>query len=279
MIIPNKLCQQALGASIGTSVCLLIIFVAHAHLIPSESSFNPASSCSSPPLDCWDGLSKPHYKCVTYEQDTILRSGVAIKAGQRSCYKSVYFNLDSTAFAMIAMFFIWASLTSRAVEAMIVALLNDGKIRWPVVAGLITSMPSVWYVCSVMIHYMNDRYFPYYYSQLFFTLSELSCQIISIIHVPKNEPVFRYALVYLGGTALSHLIQICMDEPFLVTSNPGTTFRNFSLFIGDAFNLYAAYTLSGKWRRKIWYFAWVSTVQLIAFYFFFADKASFTIFS
>ncbi|KAJ3341481.1 mitochondrial import inner membrane translocase subunit tim54, partial [Kappamyces sp. JEL0680] len=184
------------------------------------------------------------------------------KKGEKNCYKSVYFNLDSTAFTMVALFFLWAGVTSRAVEGMVLALL-EGNLRVSIATALVASIPSVWYVCSVMIHYMNDRYYPYYYSQLFFTISELSCQLIAIAHIRKDARIYRTALIYLGGSALSHIAQLLMDEPLLITSNGGTTFRNLALVAGDAANLYAAWTLSGKWRRKLWSFVGVCIVYTI----------------
>jgi hypothetical protein len=272
----KSLLKSSLSITAGLIACLLTIFFAHYHLIPATESFNPVKTCSLPPSDCWDGYNKEHYKCVTYERDTVLRTGQVISKGTRSCYKSIYFNLDSTTMYIFGWLLLWATITSRSVEGMVNAVI-DGKLRKRVAVALILSIPSIWYVCSVPMHYLNDRYFPYYSSQLYFSLSELVCTVIAILHIRNDFLPQRSLLVLLGGSALAHIIQLVMDEPLLITSNPGTTFRNLMFFAGDVANLAAAWTLSGLWRRKIIHFLCVCVAQLLFFRLIFADQASYSI--
>ena len=142
--------------------------------------------------------------------------------------------------------------------------------------GILLSLPSVWYVCSVMIHYLNDRYYPYYHSQLYFTLSELYCQIVAITHISRNGKSYPLSLSLMGGTALSHVFQLLMDEPWIITDNSGTTFRNISFLFGDLAMVYCAWAiLGGKRKGKLLQFFGICFFKLLTFHLFFADKASF----
>lgn len=264
----------------GFLVCLLIVYLSHGHLIPptDQASFDPSKTCSSPPTGCWDALSKPHFKCVEYPVKTEIRKGVFVQKGSKNCYKSIYWNLDSTSFYMLAWFFIWAFVTSRAVESMITEFLKN-NLRFPIMLGLVFSFPSVWYVTSVMIHYLNDRYFPYYHSQLYFTLSELFCQIVAILHIPNDGKIHGKLLKMMGGTALSHIIQLALDEPLIITRNLGTTFRNLALLSGDLMLLIAAWgLLGGKGKSKAIELFGICIMHLVLFRLFFADDASFLLF-
>jgi len=129
-----------------------------------------------------------------------------------------------------------------------------------------------------MIHYLNDRYYPYYYSQLYFTLSELYCQIIVTAHISRNGKIYPFLLTVLGGTALSHVFQLLMDEPWIISDRLGPTFRNLFLFFGDLAMVYCAWTiLGGKRKGKLVQFFVVCFFKLLVFHIFFADKASFRI--
>jgi hypothetical protein len=135
MIISNKI-KNASSIVIGYSTCLLIIYFAHAHLIqpPEISKFDPATSCTKPPTECWDGFSKPFYKCVSYSKSTEIRPSSVVAEGAKSCYKSVYWNLDSTTFYMAAWFFLWAAVTSRGIESIALAFLSN-NVRYPIMIG------------------------------------------------------------------------------------------------------------------------------------------------
>ena len=111
----------------GFLTCLAVVYFAHFHLIPStdRTSFDPSATCLAPPTDCWDTYSKPYYQCVEYEKDIWIRKDVMVKKGSKNCYKSIYWNLESTSFYMIAWFVLWALITERAMENCVVALFND----------------------------------------------------------------------------------------------------------------------------------------------------------
>lgn len=125
--------KQIIALLTGFATCLSVVYFAHFHLIPSsdQTEFNPSATCLAPPTDCWDAYSKPFYQCVEYEKDTLIRGDVMIKKGSKNCYKSIYWNLDSTSFYMIAWFVLWALITERAIENGVMALFN-GTLRYSV---------------------------------------------------------------------------------------------------------------------------------------------------
>ena len=132
----KKEIKQTIALLAGFLVVLLVVYSAHAHLVPppDQATFNPAATCLSPPTGCWDALSKPAYQCVDYNKDTLIRAGITFEKGSRNCYKSVYWNLDATAFYMIAWFVVWALITERAIENCVLAFLSS-NLRYNILAS------------------------------------------------------------------------------------------------------------------------------------------------
>ena len=267
---------KGLGIAGGMIACVLIVFFQHISL-HSDAIFNPIDTCTQPPLGCWDGLNKPHYKCVTYAKDTVLRSGVIARAGTRNCYKSVYFNIDSTAMYMFCWLLVWCIVTVRTVENGIHAIATN-SLRPKFAAAILLSIPSVWYACIIPAHYLNDRYFPMFWSQLFFSLTELYCSVICAIHVSKSNPTLKNALLVMCGTATAHSLQILLDEPLLISRHFGASLRNIFFFAGDVTIFLSGWSLVSKINRARSIIIGVALVELLIFHTFFADEASFTIF-
>jgi phage shock protein PspC (stress-responsive transcriptional regulator) len=230
--------QQAASTIFGLLVAIITIYIAHVIVVPQQESFNPTKTCTNPPTDCWDGYNKPFYKCITYEKDTFIRPGVIIKAGDKNCYKSVYFNLDPTALYMFIWLLIWSTLTTRAFELMFFKQLT-GNLRKSPALAIILQIPSIWYVCSVMIHYLNDRYFPMYYSQLFFTFSEIYSMVVLMLHLSKDEKVYKNLVIFMVSVSIFHVIELGMDEPFFVSKNLNASIRNLMFLAGDLSIVYA----------------------------------------
>lgn len=269
--------KTVLSTTISYFACILIVYFAHAHLIPQPDQFNPVGKCTTPPLNCWDGYSKEFNKCITYKKDTLLRSGVVIPAGTENCYKSVYFNLDSTMLAIISWLFLWFYTCSKAFENISNAIFENCA-RKSVVIALLIDIPTIWYVCAVPVHYLNDRFFAMYNSQLYFSLSELISVVVLIFHVSEKQVVVRKMGVVLGAIALAHGVQLLMDENFLINgSNWVSSGRNMFMFVGDCANLFVAGRLGSGAR----YWKWIcvgAVGQIVIFQILFADFASFKIF-
>lgn len=245
--------QKAASIIFGLLITIITIYIAHAIVIPQQDSFDPTSTCTAPPTDCWDGYNKPYYKCVTYEKDTLIRPGVLIKAGQKNCYKSVYFNLDPTALYIFIWLLIWSTLTTRAFELIFFKYFTGNLRKSPAIA-IILQIPSIWYACSVIIHYLNDRYFPMYYSQLFFTVSEIYSMCILMLHLTKDGKIYKNLLVVMASVSIFHIIELGIDEPFFVSKNLGASIRNLMFLAGDLSIVFAGKILLRPSAKDIRYF-------------------------
>jgi hypothetical protein len=111
-------------------------------------------------------------------------------------------------------------------------------------------------------------------SQMFFTFSEIYCYIVCILHLDKERPVYPWLVLVMNGTAVAHIIQFCLDEPFIFTSTIGTSIRNMLFLSGDVMVLYAGLSLCKNQYRKI---LKIAAAEIIVFQIFFADYASFSI--
>jgi hypothetical protein len=269
--------RQSISISGGFLTCLIMVYLSHVFLTPSNpESFNPAETCTSPPLGCWDALTKPAYQCMKYDVDTYIRPGVIFKQGTTNCYKSMYINLDGNSLKIMFWLFFWFTITLRTSERAVMALLT-GKIEPIVLFALLLSLPVGWYAASVIIHYLNDRYFVMYSSQMYFTLTEFLSIVVLGMHVNRGDSVNQMGLQIVGGTALAHFFQLLLDEQFLIKSSPAGTLRNSVFALNDIVNFYVSWKLiEGQTnRRKLTTFATCGLVQLIFFHFFMADFASF----
>jgi hypothetical protein len=184
--------------------------------------------------------------------------------------------------------FFWFAITFRGLENSIKAVIA-GQARWIAVIAFLVSLPVGWYVCSVPIHYLNDRYFGMFSSQLYYTVTELYCILVMICHVDKGAPTLgnrwrearNVCLTLSAGISLSHIVQLGMDEPFFIGSTMYLTIRNIAIGGSDILNYYAALLLlSGKGRfflsRPVFFrIVAIATANLVMFQLLFADVASF----
>ncbi|KAI8901318.1 hypothetical protein BC833DRAFT_157740 [Globomyces pollinis-pini] len=267
---------RAIGILLGFIVCLIVVISSHLYLIPSESEkqFNPTKTCTEPPLGCWDGYNKEYYKCIQYTTETTIRLGVKFPAGTRNCYKSLYLNVDANTLYIFGWLFFWCILTSRVIEMMVIALLNR-KARYLTCLAIVSNIPTVWYGCFVMMHYLNDRYYPMFYSQIYFSVTEIFSMMVMALHVNSKNQKYPYLLLMVGGTALCHALQLGLDES-LMNFDWRIILRNCLLMIGDVFTTFSTWNLIGKSiRRKGVYFILICICEIILFQLLFADFASF----
>lgn len=260
----------------GLFVAVCTIYFAHILVIPTPDTFDPAATCLKPPLDCWDGYSKPHYKCMTYDKDTVIRNGVIVPSGTVNCYKSIYFNIDSTALYMFIWMSIWTTVTSRAFESILFNALKR-TLRVPMAVAISLSVPSVWYVCSVLVHYLNDRYFPMYYSQLFFTMTELFSTIVCILHLNNQGNIYKKLLIGMISISIFHILELFLDEPFFVSSHIAGTIRNLLFLIGDICVAYAGCSLLKINTQNVRSVLLCILALGVVFHTFCADEASFNL--
>ncbi|KAI3657645.1 hypothetical protein MP638_001364 [Amoeboaphelidium occidentale] len=281
----------------GYVACLIVLYCAHFFLISSDEltpssdphfitgatdPFNPLK-CQRPPTDCWDSyMKKGGYSCVKVKQDTLLRNQFLLKAGERSCYKAVYYNLERTTFIIASIFIFWAILVFKAVER-IASALFVGKLRYSFTVAILFNMWSLWYSSSILIHYFNDAFYEFFYSQLYFSLSDLVVFICgTYLLVQKTTLPIEILSVCLGINAF-HIIELLLDEHFLIFNpNFGLVLRNLALFFADFLFIVSVWSLKTfkhaflYSKRKILYTILGSIVfNFTVFRLLFADHASF----
>jgi hypothetical protein len=137
-------------------------------------------------------------------------------------------------------------------------------------------IPAIWYSCSVLIHYYNDSFYDFYYSQLYYTLSEVAIYITatylldSKIQLPNKKIAFA-----VMGTAIYHMLQLNMDEPFLLFSP--RPLRNILLFMPDLLTTINLWKIHSPVGKDGWFIIQAVIFNFLAFQLLFADKASFTV--
>jgi hypothetical protein len=269
-------------ASIALLACVLTVFVFHLPTLPADSisKFDP-TKCKpgAALLDCWDGFSKEHNKCISLAADSYLRAGHRMPADGQLCYKSIYFNMDFVSVVLCFWVFLWFAITSRTVEALVTASL-DGQLRRSVAAASLFAFPMVWYCCWMPFHYLNDRWcvgidrishcvsilatqsiesfvvvllcrYPMMYSQMFFSVTDIYSTVVTLMHIRQDAPRHTRLLIGVAGVALAHLAELFIDEPFFLNSSLLATARNFGFVLGDVLNFAYAWRLLGCESRKL----------------------------
>jgi hypothetical protein len=114
------LLRSTLAIVISFLAALLVIYFAHAFVGPvGKDVFSPRTCVPSPSdqinlsstQSCWDAYSKYGYPLCTVLQHPAKVRGILHKAGEKVCYKSIYFNVESTTFTIAAIFLFWALIT------------------------------------------------------------------------------------------------------------------------------------------------------------------------
>lgn len=211
---------------------------------PQGTAFNPQETCTSPPLGCWDGLSKyENNLCTTFDGPPFdrlvtLPNGHAVRKGDRSCYKSIFFSHDWNAAAIVACFCAYTLLVGRTVERFVFAAAAGSLRPWPAAAS-VGGLLQLFYSSWMLFHYLNDRFFAFLPSQLFFSATEFLSYTSIAYHVDgRTPPAFRL-VVAQGGIAAAHFLQLAWDESLIVFG--GNLARNSYLAAGDIVTFVAAY--------------------------------------
>jgi hypothetical protein len=229
----------------GFLVVILILFIANFVLTDAargRGGMDPVATCTTPPLGCWDGLSKNvDNQCNVYEVETRLRSDAPLAPPKsRSCYKSIYWNSDANTLIIVSLLLAWALTTARAFEHAVLALM-DRTLRLRALAALVLGVPSMWYVVGAPIHYLNDRFGIFWTSQVFYSTTEALSFAVTSFHMSRSTTTSPALASLQGGIATAHLVQLFYDENFLVYS--GNAARTAHLFACDASALVLAVSL------------------------------------
>jgi hypothetical protein len=132
-------------------------------------------------------------------------------AGERTCYKAVYWNIDKATLVILAWFVAWVALVLKALERFVNKAVAN-TLRWPAFAAILAAMPSLWYGFIVMIHYHNDFWFNFYTSQLYFTLTEAFVFVTMTVLLDRAALVPAPMWYVAAGTSAYHMLQLLLDE-------------------------------------------------------------------
>ena len=102
--------------------------------------------------DCWDGRFKGPYG--------------------RGHYKSIFFNMEEQTGYILTNVVVFFSFGEKALWRFL-KLLNEKKVRISSAVILAGTLIPLWYGMWMNFNYINDRFYKMFYSQLFFTLTEL----------------------------------------------------------------------------------------------------------
>jgi hypothetical protein len=222
-----------------------VLLLMHYFQIPNPDRFNPIQDCTDPPLGCWDAYNKPgtFRKAVDSDVNTYIRPGVIIPKGTRNCYKSVYFNLDGKTFYIVSWLFFWFAFTFKGLENIVIAVIN-GNADWIVIGTYLSAVPTGWQVCSILVHFLNDRFFDMYSRHLYYTFTVIYCLFMLMYNVgafENNDGVFQKirgkALMVSAGISLSHIIQIVTLKSLYDVNYSTGHFMRFVMICSDVINL------------------------------------------
>jgi hypothetical protein len=221
------------------------VLLMHYFQIPNPDPFNPTNTCSDPPLGCWDGYNKPgtFRKAVDSDVNTYIRPGVIIPKGTRNCYKSIYFNLDGTTFYIASLLFFWFAFTFKGLENITFAVI-EGNANWIAIFTYLSSVPTGWHAFSVLIHFLNDRFFDIYSRQLYYTITVIYSLLILMYNVANfecSDLVYQKlrgkALMVSAGISLSHIIQIATYKSVYDMHHLTGHFMRVIIVLSDVMNL------------------------------------------
>jgi hypothetical protein len=142
------------------------------------------------------------------------------------------------------------------------------------VIGVVIDFWSIWYSISVMIIYLNDSFYDMFWSQLYFSITEVFVFICAVSMSHSHKALPQYLIDAALGTSLFHIVQLCTDEKLLFFGDQIfiTMVRNVALISSDVLFSVAFWKI-GRGQKKN---AFVVTVlHLMFFQLAFADYASF----
>ena len=210
--------------------------------------------------------------------DTIIH-GELIPAGQHTCYKAVFWNIEPATLHVVAWLVLWAYAVIRAMERAI-ALLSAGFLRWFALSAIIAVQPSLWYGFSVMLHYTNDFWYNFYTSQLFFTLTEAAVFATLALLLDRRRGVPPAVWYAACGTAVYHIVQLLLDEGSNMLAGQRVG-RGVHMLLGDSTNAVVLWRLRAQClgdeppaRRAAAVVAAVVAAEWALFNFVFGDAAS-----
>lgn len=208
-----KIFQTALP-SIGLLWLIVVIFfplgigVSLRDVQGSTESSTVPNPCT---CECWDGLFKGPYS--------------------RGGYKSVYFNLDWGTGALLFVLLVYAHLS----EALLSFFLRMKFGNWAMVSCLLATIFPNFYGFWMTFNYVNDRFYKFWWTQLYFTVSELWLGVASynLAQVGAVQSVFT--LEMMASMSFCHIVLSGAAQGFshIFLGERGQTTRDIFFGVGD----------------------------------------------
>jgi hypothetical protein len=137
----------------------------------------------------------------------------------------------------------------------------------------------------MIIHYTNDYWFDFYWSQMYYTLSEGYLYIVTAVLLHREAQVPLVAVIMALGVAGYHISQLLLDEALNMMMSLHALRRGTFLLLTDASYIIAlvaapvfqrALQQMGVRRLALQVFA-AAIANAVVFYLVFADSASFNV--
>eukprot|EP00835_Amoeboradix_gromovi_P005233 NODE_474_length_8025_cov_0.281983.p3 type:complete len:247 gc:universal NODE_474_length_8025_cov_0.281983:1450-2190(+) len=165
-------------------------------------------------------------------------------------YKSIYFNMEPFTAYIVAWTLFYVILLFKYVEKALYSFMN-GKLNWWVVLLGSIGHFSHFYNWWAVFNYLNDRFYIYIYSQVFFSATELIPATCLYILLNNSSPSTNLMNISIS-VLLMHLWQ-CMADQGLRHLLLGEEFefhtflRDLNFILADGFPLFVI-----AFHKKSW---------------------------
>ncbi|ELU02004.1 hypothetical protein CAPTEDRAFT_102797, partial [Capitella teleta] len=180
-------------------------------------------------------------KCLCSCFDTIFRGRYEWPP---SAYKHMYFNCTSNT---LRMWFIVLLGVLGFYESLryLLPLLWRGKSRLQMILLFLASLYPHYYGWWGLINYLNEDYYPQWYHQIFFSVTEIASTAMVIHLCNQDNRVESWKLLLIFDINMMHVIVSGFDQFIVnVIFHKGQHFeavRDFGLMIPDVFHVLVAF--------------------------------------
>jgi hypothetical protein len=142
-VFKSSCCLYSIGIIVSWIAVVLTFYFSQGYQAILAGTFTRPDPLTCDPGNCWDGAIKHGFpKCTWGTGQGVL--GKTIDPGGRTCYKSIYFNLESNAALAYLVYFTFGAFMARAVEYLLGLLVNN-SFRWSVLIPIACNFFAVYY--------------------------------------------------------------------------------------------------------------------------------------
>lgn len=128
-----------------------------------------------------------------------------------SSYKHFYFNATSNSL-WIWMIVVLGVLALYEVVRYVFTLAWEGRIRWSMVAVLTSALYPHYYGWWGLINYLNEDFYPQWYHQIIFSLTEAASTAMVVHLCNSRAPMTPSKLFFIIVINLQHIIVAGLDQ-------------------------------------------------------------------